>query len=299
MNAKVPLIAGLLALLFLSGKKGSGKKAVVPAPDVPKEEIPEDNKPAKDKPTLKALTASQKEYANMFIKNKPLVLAGPTVWASYKSWRSQKEIAKQPYLYQEWLSNQIYWYIARKEGKSDWDVQTNEFAPLPFILKKGERVNTQTYLNNVANTIIFVETQEHADSRLAQGIALWQAIYKYVTANLKDCPVGAYCGGVDEQNKPVNYTLTPQEKLGADLAIQIKPYWDLNTDIVPAPYNKYSKNFDNADWLTKVAYWTIYRAPDSEWVKGGNAPAPITPIDNDLGWVSVWVRLNNYIKPKV
>lgn len=297
MNAKVPLIAGLLALLFLSGKKGSAsKKAVVPAPDIPKEDVPEDNKPAKDKPAPKALTASQKEYANMFIKNKPLVLAGPTVWASYKSWRSQKEIAKQSYLYQEWLSNQIYWYIARKEGKSDWDVQSNEFAPLPFILKKGERVNTQTYLNNVANTIVFVETQEHANDRLAQGIALWAAIYKYVMANLKECPIGAYCGGVDEKDEPIDYTLTPNEKLAADWAIQMKPYWDVNTEIVPAPSNKYNPNGDKVDWLTSVSYWTTYRGPNQEWVKSGKTPAPITPVDD---WVKVWVRLNKYIASKL
>lgn len=306
MNAKAPLIAGLVALLFLTGKKGS-KKAVVPAVVPPEQDIPKEE-PKKETPSnggggeqviTKTLTASQKEAANMFINNKPLVLSGPVIWHSYASWRSQKELAGQSYLYQEWLTNQIYWHIARKEKKSDWDFAANvviPLAPLPFILKKGEKVNVFDYANGVANTVLFVETPEAAAKRLAQGIALWNAILKYVTANLKVCPVGAYCGLPGEEKKPIDYTLTPNEKLAADYALQIKPYWDVETYIVPEPQNKYTGQGSKADWLTSVAYWVTYRDPNQEFVKSGKTPAPITPVKE---WIPVWVRLNKYISSKM
>lgn len=297
MNAKVPLAVGLIALFFLTGKKGTAKKATTPDVKVPDVDVPEDDKPVpnNNEQVVKTLTASQKDVANMFIKNQPMVLAGPTIWHSYKSWRSAKEIAGQSYLYQEWLTNQIYWYIARKEKKSDWDVPTNAFAELPFVLKKGEKVNTFTYVNNIANTIAFVETQEAANKRLAKGMALWAAIKKYVMTNLKKCPADAYCGLEGEENKPIDYTLTPNEKIAADWALSMKPFWDVDPEIVPPPYNKYDVNSDKKDWLTSVAYWTIYRTPTLDWVKSGNPPAPVTPLKD---WIPVWVRLNKYISSK-
>lgn len=168
---------------------------IIILPDEEPTPIPEPKDIPKDEPTQ--LSAARQAYADTFIKNKPMnELAGPSLWHNYQIWASAKQKAGLKPLYQEWLTNQIYWYIARKEKKSDFDFPSNVNAPLPFLLSKGKKVNVFEYQNGKALEIAFVETDDQFKQRSSSGIILWTQIFNYVKSKIgaNNCPVGAYCG---------------------------------------------------------------------------------------------------------
>lgn len=305
MNAKIPLVAGLLALLLFGSKK-SPKKSSTPAQTIPPEQdIPKEDKPSNGNskpPTPKDdtwpaaypnITASRKTIVDNYIKNLPLQTDEPSPHGHYIKWASAKQIKNEIPYYQTWLANQVYWNISYIEGKSD--IVPGQTGTLPWLLKCGE---VAKLVNGLIETSTIVETDAECKKRIGAGQALWSDLDKYIKKYLTQCPVTAYCGeGFDAKGKSKNLIgLTVAEQNAVDMALKLKPYWDVATYIVPAPQNKYSPNIKNADWLTNVAYWVTYRDPNQEWVKYGNSPAPVVPVNL---WVPVWLRINNAIASKL
>jgi len=211
MNKGLLIGAGLLAIMFLGGKKTpkatkSPMDEFEPEPEV--DEVPEEDTIPKDSDKFLTLTKSRKEIVNDFIKNLPLenkTIVDP--YGNYFKWKDDLMNATTNSYY-DWLANQVYWAITHAEHTTDLyspvdendskKLQTNinYSATYPFLLRKGEK-GTMTLTKQGAAVIIenLDETDAQAKKRLAPGIALWVDINKYIKKNLppSSCPDGVVC----------------------------------------------------------------------------------------------------------
>lgn len=197
MNSKIALVGVLTAALLFGGSKKPAAKKVVPQ-DIP-EDTPEDTPDQEEKKTQKkdtfpSLTSARIKTINDYINSLPLDSGeDPLPYRDYFQWKDSPGIPSD--YYEDWLSNIIYWKIARLEQRIDLYDDPNSPVPghdLPFFLYRGKKGHV--YWDNkkgfVFDIINFDETKPAADKRLAKGIALWSDISKYLKNNLKKFPAG-------------------------------------------------------------------------------------------------------------
>lgn len=67
--------------------------------------------------------------------------------------------------------------------------------------------------------------------------------------------------------------------------------WNVNGGQPPPKYIK-RENESNAEWLTNIAYWTLYSIPDSE--TNANAPVNVKNLDHTNAWFITWMRMYGY-----
>jgi len=302
MNAKIPLLAGLAALLLMGGKKSPSKKTSTTIPTPKPSDIPNDDdkgdedndKPANNSPIETLNTGDRLSIVKDYLKNLPVQTTEPSPYGNYSKWGSAKQLKGEAPFYQDWLTNQIYWHISYVEGKSD--IIQGQTGELPWYLGCGNKASLS---NKLITLNAFAESKDECAKRIARGQSLWSAIRKYIKNNLKSCPPGAYCGEGFDVDKEQAQIQAPSllEKQAADITLAVRPKW-VDPAIVPEPYNTKSANMTDLQWLTYVAYWTAYRSPSSEWITKGNAPAPVNVKDNK-NWTNAWLRINQYIQSKV
>ena len=69
----------------------------------------------------------------------------------------------------------------------------------------------------------------------------------------------------------------------------VKMFSEVDQSIVPPPTNKRASQPEDV-WVTNVIYWSVYRSPDGEWIKGGSPAGPVlTPKGSP--WADAWNRI--------
>lgn len=207
MNLPIVLMGLAGAYLILNKKKPTSSKV---KEETPKEELPQDQieKPKEEKkneiqlpenPIYSELTKGRIGLIESFLKDLPLKVnpqITPEVYIplnpkvlDYSEWIT----ANPKGLYQGWLATMIYWTIAIREGK--WDAGDVEHrGELPLIFKCAEKFDVATTDPLTFKIVVFPETPDQCNLRLAKGQKLWLEINEYIMNNLKACPEGAYCG---------------------------------------------------------------------------------------------------------
>lgn len=205
MNSKLLIGSVLAGLFFFSQKKSSPKVTTSSKDDIVIEEEENVDEPQAEIPTYKHLTKSRKAIIDSYLTSIPLETQEPFPYGNYSAWGSDKQQNNIKPLYQDWLSNQIYWQISRLEGKTDLFTDLFGVDPqgydgtLPYILQKGKKaiismddINLNPQIGGF-KIVDITENSEQASKRLSKGINLWREIGIYVKSNFKTCPVGAVC----------------------------------------------------------------------------------------------------------
>jgi len=164
-----------------------------------------------------------------------------------------------------WVTNVIYWSVYRSPD-GEW-------------IKGG----------SPAGPVLTPKGSPWADA--------WNRIRKYVAAELaRTKPTPTPTPTADDAAK---VGLTTQEKRTADLVILggLKMFSKVDPSIVPPPKNERAGQ-DEDVWLTNVIYWSVYRSPEGEWIKAGNAAGPVTTPKGST-WAARWLVIRKYVQTEL
>ena len=186
-------------------------------------------------------------------------------------------VHKQGVTEADWQTNVVYWTVYRSPG-SKW--VTSGHTPAPVKIPNPQ----------------------------SPYVAVWKRIntrIKELLGNQQNPNPNPNPAPNPNEPPPAGNVITPKEKMAADLALFLM-LQTVDASVVPPPDN-YHKTFElgfdppqsEADWQTNVTYWTVYRSPESEWVKAGHTPAPVKIPNAQSPYVAVWARINNYIKAQL
>ncbi|GEM_PF-5636852 len=104
------------------------------------------------------------------------------------------------------------------------------------------------------------------------------------------------------QTAPPAGPITKGEKAEADGVALLYPNFlpdTVDASVVPPPDNVRKPGTTDLDWATTFAFWAAYRSPTAAWRQAGNPAGPVKITDPKSTWAAAWLRIRDYLKPKI